>query len=211
MRTIQHPVHRGIVAVMIDPGSVPARLTNPMRDMLRGETYRLLDRALTETGIHQGFRDAILDHRDGLAALVKPADEIPKTLLVGAVPTALARLVAEYNAHQPRTGAALRLRVVVHSGELHRDGHGFFGESLDVAFRLLALPRVRHFARATRDPVVLVISEEMYWSIVRHGYDGIDRGAFVPLARILHGRRRQAYVHVGSWRAALANSGIAPS
>ena len=31
----------------------------------------------------------------------------------------------------------MRLRAVVHAGEIHDDGRGFYGEDLDVAFRLL--------------------------------------------------------------------------
>lgn len=201
----RHPVHRGIVAVMAEHA---AGRTNPAHDEVRRETYRLLDTALTESGIPPQHRDKITYHRDGLVAPIRPVDEVPKTLLIGSVAPALNRLVTDRNA----TGLpALRLRVVVHSGEIHRDAQGFFGESLDIAFRLLNAPRVKEFAKTITDPVVLVISEDIYWSIVRHGYEGIDRRAFVPLVRIHSGRRRLGYVHVGSWCGTLADSGVAPS
>jgi hypothetical protein len=204
----RHPVHRGIVAVMVEH---EARRTNPARDELRRETYRLLDAALTSAGILPHHRDEIAYYRDGLIVPIRPVDEVPKTLLIGSVVPFLNRLVADRNAVRPAGLPELRLRVVVHSGEVHRDAQGFFGESLDIAFRLLDAPRVKEFSKAIADPVVLVISEDIYWSIVRHGYDGIDRRAFVPLVRIHAGRRRQGYVHVGSWRGALADSGVAPS
>ena len=43
---------------------------------------------------------------------------------------------------------------------------------------------------------VLVI----FWSIVRHGYPGIEPAAFAQLTRFNAGRRRQIWVHVGSWQ-----------
>lgn len=193
---VPHPVHRGIVALVVQH---KPRLACSVRDELRREAYRLLDAALVESGILPRHRDAITYYRHGLVALIRPVDEVPKTLLIGAVVPALSRLVAARNAARPAS-SALRLRVVVHSGEIQRDAQGIFGESLEIAFRLLDAPRVRGFSKAVADPVVLVISEDIYWSIVRHGYEGIDRRAFVPLVRIHAGRRRQGFVHIGVGR-----------
>jgi hypothetical protein len=45
--------------------------------------------------------------------------------------------------------------------------------------------------------MALVVSEDIYWSIVRHEYDGIPESAFQPLVRItVAGRRRQGWVHI---------------
>jgi len=35
----------------------------------------------------------------------------------------------------------MRLRTVMHAGEVHVDGRGFYGDDLDSAFRLLEAPR----------------------------------------------------------------------
>jgi hypothetical protein len=46
-------------------------------------------------------------------------------------------------------------------------------------------------------PLVLVVSEEIYWSIVRHGYEGIPESGFGPLVRVVvAGRRHRGWVHV---------------
>lgn len=46
-------------------------------------------------------------------------------------------------------------------------------------------------------PLVLVVSEDIYWSIVQHEYDGIPGSAFEPLVRVtVAGRRRRGWVHV---------------
>ena len=50
----------------------------------------------------------------------------------------------------------------------------------DIAFRLLDAPAVKQALKAARDPLVLVVSGDIYSSVVRHGYDGIDRGGLPP-------------------------------
>ena len=202
MRSI-HPVHRGIVAVAIEHPAI-AR-TNSARDELRRRTRGLLETALTSAGIRPAHCELLGGPDDGVVALIRPVDEVPKTLLLGMVVPMLSRLVAG-----DHDGPPLRLRVAVHSGEVHRDGPGVFGEALDIAFRVLEAPRVRAYAQAVADPVTLVITEEIFWSIVRHGYPGIEPAAFRPVGRIVSGRRRQIWVHVGSWHdSAMADLGTA--
>lgn len=47
------------------------------------------------------------------------------------------------------------------------------------------------------DPLILVISGDIYSSVVRHGYDGIDRQTFHPLVRIqVAGRRYPGWIHI---------------
>ena len=68
--------------------------------------------------------------------------------------------------------------MVVHAGEVHYDPNGCFGEALDIAFRLLDAAHVKKALRAAPDPLILVISGDIYRAVVRHGYDGIDQRAF---------------------------------
>ncbi len=89
----------------------------------------------------------------------------------------------------------LRLRVVLHAGEIHDDGRGFYGEDLDLAFRLLDAPKLKRVFRDTpAAPVVLVVSEEIFGRIVRHRY--IDGGTYEPLVRVrMAGRQHRGWVH----------------
>ena len=73
---------------------------------------------------------------------------------------------------------------MVHAGEVHYDANGCFGEALDIAFRLLDAALVKRALRVGTDPLILVVSGEIYRSVVRHGYDGIDQHAFRPLVRV---------------------------
>ena len=53
-----------------------------------------------------------------------------------------------------------------------------FGQALDVAFRLLDGPTVKTAHTAARDPLLLVVSGDIYHSVVRGGHDGLDPGPF---------------------------------
>jgi class 3 adenylate cyclase len=193
------PRHRSIVAIDIERSTSPER-TNPIREELRHEAYRLLGTAMRTAGITDGHCDPLADRGDGVLALIRPADEIPKTLLLNPLVPVLVTLLAERNASLSATDRVrreLRLRVVIHAGEIHHDGKGYFGEALDVAFRLLDAPRLKDRLRQVMTPLVVVVSEDIYWSIVQHEYDGIPGSAFEPLVRVtVAGRRRRGWVHV---------------
>jgi hypothetical protein len=195
-RGISLPVHRSILAVDIEEST---QRTNPVKGELRGEVYRLTAGALGLAGIDDQYWDPFIDRGDGILVLLRPADDFPKPLLLSRLMPALASLLAARNdgispAEKPRI---MRLRAVVHAGEVHYDGRGPFGEDLDVAFRLLDAPRFKtHFKQAT-GPLALVVSDFIYQSVIRHGYDGIDGEEFVPLVNVTVGsKRRKGWVHL---------------
>lgn len=193
------PVHRSILAVDIEGSTGPLR-TNPIKEELRQEVYRLLGKAMAEAGIESSHCDPFVDRGDGVLALIHPVDEVPKTLLLNPLLPVLTSLLVEHNTtlgSAQRACREMRLRVVVHAGEVHSDGKGYFGESLDLAFRLLDAPTLKKCLRLAATPLVLVVSEDFYWSIVRHGYAGISYQSFHPAYRVeCAGRRRRAWVHV---------------
>lgn len=191
------PCHRAIVAVDIEHST---SRPNPVKAELRSRIYEMFDTALHSAGIHKRYRDRLIDRGDGFLALIRPADKAPKALLLNQAIPAFNQLLTHHNASLPRssrTQRQLRVRVVVHAGEVHHDGYGCFGESLDVAFRLLDATRVKRMLREAAGPLILVVSEDIYSSIVRHGYDGIDRHTFHPLVRVtIAGNRHQGWIHV---------------
>ncbi|WP_207928969.1 hypothetical protein [Actinomadura sp. 6K520] len=193
------PVHRSILVLDIE-GSTAAVRTNPIRQELRSQVYEMLGQAMDYTGIEGGWCDPFEDRGDGVLVLLHPVDELPKTLLLSRLVPKLAQQLAGYNAdlpvaELPRLG--LRLRAAVHAGEVHRDGKGCFGEAVDLACRLLDAPKLKQCLRDTPSPLVLVVSEDIYWGIVRHGYEGISPATYHPDLKVsVGGRRRQGYVHV---------------
>lgn len=189
--------HRAIVALDIEQST---SRTDPVKAELRHKIYELFDAALRSAGIHSRHRDRFIDRGDGLLALIHPVKQAPKAiLLIRAIPT-LNRLLTDYNASLPRASRPqrqLRVRVVVHAGEVHYDARGCFGEALDVAFRLLDDPRVKKALQAATDPLTLVVSGDIHKSVVRHGYDGIDQHAFCPLVRVqVAGNRHPGWIRI---------------
>jgi class 3 adenylate cyclase len=189
------PHHRTIVAVDIEHSTTR---TNPIKAELRAKLYELFDAALYSAGIHKRHRDRFIDRGDGALALIRPVQQASKVLLLNrAIPT-LGQLLTDYNASLPDLGRPerqLRIRVVVHAGEVHYDVNGCFGEALDVAFRLLDASPVKKALRVTASPLTLVVSEDIYRSVVRQRYEGIDQGSFRPLVRVqLAGERYLGWI-----------------
>lgn len=195
-RTTSLPVHRSILAVDIE-GST--QRTNPVKEELRGEVYRLMVEALYVAGISSQHYDPFTDRGDGVLVLLRPADELPKPLLLSRLIPILASLLVAHNSSislvdQPRV---LRLRAVIHAGEVVYDEKGPFGEDLDLAFRLLDAPRFKTHLKHATVPLALVASEYIYQTVVRHGYDGIVEEEFLQLVTVNIGdQRRKGWVQL---------------
>lgn len=192
------PHHRTIVALDIE---MSTNRTDPVKAELRSRIYELFDAALCSAGIHRRQRDRFIDRGDGILALIHPVDQAPKTILLNHVIPVLNRLLDDYNASLPRADRAqrsLRVRAVVHAGEVHYDANGCFGEALDVAFRLLDATQVKRALQEAAEPLILVVSGDIYRSVVRHGYGGIDQHAYHPLVRVqIAGNRYPGWIHLG--------------
>lgn len=190
--------HRAIVAIDIERST---SRPDPVKGELRSKTYEMFDAALCAAGIGKHHHDRLIDRGDGFLALIRPVDQAPKALLLNCVIPAFGRLLADHNGSLPRssrTQRQLRVRVVVHAGEVHYDANGCFGEALDIAFRMLDAARLKKMLRETAGSLILVVSGDIYSSVVRHDDGGgIDQHAFGPLVRVtIAGRRHVGWVHV---------------
>ena len=141
---------------------------DPVKGDLRTMLYELFDAALRSAGVDADRRDQFIDRGDGLLALVDPADQA--LVLNRAVPV-FSQLLTGYNARFTDPGERqheLRVRAVLNTGEISHDDNGPFGETLDTAFRLLDAPDVKAALRAAHEPLLLIVSGEIYESAVRH-------------------------------------------
>jgi hypothetical protein len=171
--------------------------TNVTRGRLREAMYHLLEKALRESGIAEQHHDPLIDRGDGALVLLHPVDQVPKTLLLNVLIPALNVLLADHNENRPEH--QFRLRAGVHSGEVHYDSHGPFGEAIDVTCRLVDAPEVKAKLAKTTAPMVMAVSDDIYRSVIRHGYDGIDARAFEPLVRLtIGGDTQRGWVHIPS-------------
>lgn len=144
-------------------------LTNPEQLAARRRLYGILSRAFTGGGVPwEGCRRE--DRGDGLLVVAPPW--VPKTTLLGPV---LDRIT------DPRNDWPRRLRVAVHAGEMHHDGNGFVGTDVNRVFRLANSAPLREALERTTAPCALLVSEELYHGIVRHGYGEIQPRSYFPV------------------------------
>ena len=68
--------------------------------------------------------------------------------------------------------------MVVHAGEVHHDAHGYAGYDVNLAFRLVDARPLREAMEHSTAAVGLIVSEGVHDGVLRHGYGGLDAGAF---------------------------------
>lgn len=186
------PMHRSIVAVDLE-GSTTR--TNLVKGELRRTMYDLLGRALETATISENHLEHLTDRGDGVLILVRPHDHVPKTVLLECFIPQLTALLVEHNGAATEPAMRMRLRTVVHAGEVHEDGRGFYGEAIDVAIRLLDSAPVKKTLKEAASPLVLVVSEEIHFGIVAQGY--VDGCIYRPLVRVRVGNRQhRGWVHI---------------
>lgn len=192
-RLSDDPVPRLIFAVDIE-GSTER--TNLAKGKLRHFLYELLEQALEVTGIAARHLEPFTDRGDSVLILIKPHDDVPKTLVLGRLIPILASLLTEHNASVTRPELRMRLRAVVHAGEIHEDDNGFYGDDLDAAFRLLDAPALKKALKeAINAPLILMVSEEIFNGIIQQGY--LDESSYRQLVRVKVGRRqRRGWAHI---------------
>jgi hypothetical protein len=156
--------------------------------------YDLLGQSLEAVAIIGNRLEPLTDRGDGVLVLIRAHDEVPKTVLLDRLVPLLTTLLAEYNAQAVHPALRMRLRVVVHAGEVHLDKRGCYGAAIDVAIRLLDSPRVKKALKQTALPLVLVISDEIHSGIVCHGY--ADASAYFPIWARVGKRRHRGWVNV---------------
>jgi hypothetical protein len=195
LRSRQHagPMYRSIVAVDLE-GSTTR--TNPVKGELRRIMYDLLERSLDAVPITANHLESPTDRGDGVLLLIRPDDDVPKTVLLDRLIPLLAALLTEHNAAVMKPALRIRLRAVVHAGEVHRDSRGFYGQAIDVAIRLLDSASLKRELRQSLSSLALVVSDEIHSGIVAQGYlDNSD--TYRPLVRIrVACKQHRGWVHI---------------
>ncbi|QFU92351.1 adenylate/guanylate cyclase domain-containing protein [Amycolatopsis sp. YIM 10] len=173
------PVTRVIFAVDIE-GST--KQNNTMKAGLRAAMYKMVEQSLRQAGIGEDHHEPWVDRGDSVLVLVRPVDEVPRTVFLANVVPSLEEMLEQHAAGEP--GHRLRMRAVLHAGEVHIDRYGCFGEALDIAFRLLDAPMLKELFRSTENPLLLAVSDAIYQGVVRQGYPGIDAASFTQALEV---------------------------
>lgn len=189
------PVHRSIIVLDLEGSTMR---TNLVKGELRRVMYDLLEHSLEAVAITGHRLESLTDRGDGVLALVRPHDEVPKTVLFERFIPLLTDLVAGYNAQAEQPALQMRLRAVVHAGEVHMDNRGCYGAAIDVAVRLLDAPQLKKALKQAAAPLVLAVSEEIHSGIISHGY--VDASKYFPISVRVGTRRHRGWVRLGHSR-----------
>ena len=188
------PFRRRVIVALDIEGSTSR--PDPVKAELRTMLYELFDAALRSAGVSARRRDQFTDRGDGLLALIDPADQ---ALLFNLVIPVFGRLLAGYNAGLQDPGGRdrrLRVRVVMHTGNVHDDDNGCFGEALDIAFRLLDAPRVKTALKVAQGPALLVVSGDVH-SLVASCCRGVTGHRASRLVTVqVAGHEHQGWIHI---------------
>ncbi len=166
MGSLPYAVHRTILAVDVEKFGDPSR-TNVHQVSVREGLYGALHRSFACSGVPWNACHAE-DRGDGALILIPP--QVPKNLLAAAVPAELVAALAEHNATAVRQ-ARIRLRAVVHAGEVHLDDYGAAGASIIMAFRLLESAALRSALAESAGVLALMVSEWFFAEVIRHDPD----------------------------------------
>ncbi|MGH3757390.1 hypothetical protein [Actinophytocola sp.] len=133
------------------------------------------------------------DRGDGMIMLV-PAAVSKVDIFDPVVPS----LCAALREHNSTTGRAprIRLRVAVHAGEVLRGRFGWVGTDLNLTCRLVnSQPLYRELVRRPHADLVLVVSDMIHQTVVRHGHRGIDPSRYTPVHVMAKEVDTRAWVH----------------
>jgi hypothetical protein len=181
--------HCVIVAVDIAGSAGAGRDDDEVQLELRDALYGLLVRAFAASAIpwDQCLHE---DRGDGILVIV-PA-RLPTVTVINPLLAHLQALVRRHN-RLAREPAQIRLRVAVHIGEVHRDQHGLAGVAVNHVFRLLDAPVLKQALASRCAELVLIVSDYVYDSVVRHSRAMIDPAAFQPVTASVKETRTRAW------------------
>jgi NTP-dependent ternary conflict system VMAP-like protein len=153
--------NRTIVLVDVASFTDPSRRM-PHQTAVRNGVYEALKGAFTDVGVDW---DSVHheDRGDGVMILV-PAT-VPAISLADPLLDRVLAALREHNAiHVPE--ASIRLRLVLHSGQVRLDEVGASGLALNFAFRLLDAPVVKRQLQESRGILAVVASEDFYRDVI---------------------------------------------
>lgn len=180
------PMHKTILLTDIEGSGTRLDSETPV---LRREMYAVLRETLSAAGVEPTeYRTE--DRGDGVFVLIEPT--VPKPQLIRALLITMPMRLYDYNAKAAQ-GTRVRLRVVVHAGEVTLDDEGALGADLVEAFRLLNADELKSALRRTEEPTVLCVSDTLHRTVVRHRHYGIRQEHFHPFETEADGGTRKGW------------------
>lgn len=185
------PVHRNILAVDIEGFGRQDR-DDPDRIGMREALFAVLAEGLELAGIERGQWEQS-DLGDGILVLISP--EVSKVRLIDPLIGELTAALQRCN-EGAGEAARMRLRAVVHAGEVVRHKETYVGNDLNYAFRLLDSATLRRCLAAATTDLALMVSDPIYQSVVRHGWGRIRVTSYRQVLVTSKDVRAHAWVQV---------------
>lgn len=178
----QRPVHRTIVVFDVE-GFGNYRRTNRHQVIVRGGLYQSVSVAFEQAGIpwDPGAHE---DRGDGIFVLIPP--EVPKSLFVELLPSALVTALNAHNRTHPYE-ERIRLRMSLHAGEVHYDRYGVTGNSINRAFRLIDAQPLKAALAGSPGVLAIIASSWFFHEVVRHAPADVSAGYRPVLATTKEG------------------------
>ncbi|MGW1913907.1 hypothetical protein ACWCQS_25055 [Streptomyces sp. NPDC002076] len=172
---------------------------DPVQRRVRAAMYRALAGAMERAGLAVADT-AAEDRGDGVLMLVKPS--VSPVLIAGPFVRELDVELGEY-AEQSNAEHALRLRLALHQGLAARDEHGWSGDAVNTACRLVDAQPLRDVLTAAPSArMVFAVSDEVHRGVIGHGHRGIDPAAYLPCAfTTKHGETISSWITVPGYPA----------
>jgi hypothetical protein len=156
-------VHRTIVVFDVESFG-DYRRTNRHQIAVREGLYRSVGEAFGQAGL-PWTRDAREDRGDGIFILLPP--EVPKSLLVELLPSALVAALTAHNRTHPDE-ERIRLRMSLHAGEVLYDPYGVTGEAINWAFRLVDAEPLKAALASSPGVLAIIASSWFFQQVIRH-------------------------------------------
>ncbi|GAA4473530.1 ATP-binding protein [Phytohabitans houttuyneae] len=169
-------VHRIIMAVDVE-GFGNHNRTSVHQLEVRAGLYAALRGAFSALGM--SWADCHTEDRgDGI--LVLATAELPKAPFVELLPDALAAALREHNrSHEP--SSRVRVRMVLHAGEVNFDENGVTAGSINLAFRLLDAAPLKAALAGSPGVLALITSAWFFEEVVRNS-SRLDAATWRPVA-----------------------------
>ncbi|SFQ99533.1 hypothetical protein SAMN04488564_101877 [Lentzea waywayandensis] len=124
--------------------------------------YGVLQAAFTGVGVD--LEDCDVDDRgDGALILVPPT--VSKSELADKLPDRLVAEVRRYNSTRV-AAAQLKLRVSLHAGDIRRNAHGWVGNAVNLAFRILDAEEAKAELRSSEGVIAMISSAHFFSEVI---------------------------------------------
>ncbi|MEV5576905.1 sigma-70 family RNA polymerase sigma factor [Spirillospora sp. NPDC052269] len=181
------PVAQTIVFVDVQFAGRTAGARLAARDAL----HEAMATTLTEAGvsrenIHQE------DRGDGLLILIP--SEVPQSRLAGHVSQRLTAALDRHNRGRVPE-ARIRVRMAVHTGQVHHDDHGSVGAALNFTCRLLDSPALKNALARSSGNLAVIVSDRFFQEVVRGDPTG-SPGTYQCVQITVQGTHATAWIHL---------------